>query len=163
MDDVLVFGRSKAEHDERLENVLKRISDAGATLNRDKCSFGQERITFLGHVIDKTGISPDPDKISAILQMKAPSSTTEVCHFMGMVNQLGKFSPQLATISQPLRELLTKKGSMELGPDPREQSKRNLPNHRYLPYTTLRPPTKVSADASSYGLGTVLLQKHHEG
>lgn len=60
MDDVLVFGNTREEHDARLIDVLNRISQAGVTLNTDKCSFGQEKITFLGHVIDKTGISPDP-------------------------------------------------------------------------------------------------------
>ena len=78
MDDVLVFGSTKEEHDARLTDVLKRIANAGVILNRDKCLFGQENINFLGHVIDKTGISPDPDKISAILQMKEPTSITEV-------------------------------------------------------------------------------------
>ena len=48
------------------------------------------------------------DKLSAILQMKAPTNVPELCRFMGMVNQFGKFSPSLATISQPLRELLSK-------------------------------------------------------
>ena len=59
-------------------------------------------------MIDKTGISPNPDKISAILQMKEPTSIMEVHRFMGMMNQHGKFSPRIATISQPLRELLSK-------------------------------------------------------
>ena len=108
MDDVLVFGSTGEKHDARLIDVLNRIAQAGVTLNRDKCLFGQEKITFLGHVIDKTGISPDPGKVCAILQMKEPTSITEVRRFMGMVNQLGKFSSRLATISQPLRTLLSK-------------------------------------------------------
>ena len=99
MDDVLVFGSTREEHDARVIDVLNRIAQAEGTLNRDKCSFGQEKITFLGHVIDKTGISPDPGKVCAILQMKEPTSIMEVRRFMGMVNQLGKLSPRLATIS----------------------------------------------------------------
>ena len=58
MDDVLVFGRTTAEHDKRLMAVLKRIEEAGATLNRDKCSFGQRQIKFLGHVITQEGKRP---------------------------------------------------------------------------------------------------------
>ena len=115
MDDVLMFGSTKEEHDARLTDVLKRIANAGVTLNRDKCLFGQEKINFLDHVIDKTGISPNLDKISAILQMKEPTSITEVRRFMGMVNQLGKFSPRIATISQPLRELLSKQTAWTWG------------------------------------------------
>ena len=108
MDDVLIFGSTKEEHDARLIDILNKISHAGVTLNRDECLFGQEKITFLGHVIDKTGIFPDPDIVSAILKMKPPTSIAELHCFMGMINQLGKFSSRLATISQPLCTLLSK-------------------------------------------------------
>ena len=60
MDDVLIFGCNRAEHDVTLEAVLTRIKAAGITLNRDKYAFGQEKLQFLGHVIDRNGISADP-------------------------------------------------------------------------------------------------------
>lgn len=65
-----------------------------------------KKIKFLGHVIDETGIKADPEKTSAIRQMQAPTNISELRRFLGMVNQLGKFSPNLATLTQPLRELL---------------------------------------------------------
>jgi len=99
MDDVLVFGNTKEEHDARLMKVLKQISKAGVTLNQDKCLFSQERITFLGHVIDQTGRAPDPDKVSAILSIYYYSRSTL---FHGNGEPTGKFSPQLATIFQPI-------------------------------------------------------------
>ena len=61
MDDVLVYGATQEEHDDRLRQVLKRIQDSGMTLNPEKCKFSRSCIKFLGHVIDKAGIRPDPD------------------------------------------------------------------------------------------------------
>ena len=63
IDDILVYGSSKQEHNERLEAVLKRIQSAGITLNQDKCEFGNETIKFLGHLINSNGVSADPQKI----------------------------------------------------------------------------------------------------
>ena len=78
------------------------------TLNEVKCTFSQTSVRFLGHVIDSQGIRPDPDKVNAMVQFTTPTSVGEVCRFLGMVNQLSKFSPNLADHTQPLRELLGK-------------------------------------------------------
>ena len=86
-----------------------RIQEAGLTLNTDKCEFNKSEIHFLGHVINRYGISPDPQKTDAVLSMGQPHSTTELRCFMGMVNQLGKFSAKIAELSQPFRELLGSK------------------------------------------------------
>ena len=73
-DDVLVFGKSQAEHDTRVTAVLNRIQAAGATLNPDKCEFGKTCLKFLGHVIDQSGIRADPDKTAAIMGMQPPTT-----------------------------------------------------------------------------------------
>ena len=70
MDDVLVFGRDQTEHDTRLTAVLKRIESAGATLNPDKCEFSRKTLKFLGHILDENGIRADPEKTTAIREMK---------------------------------------------------------------------------------------------
>ena len=107
MDDVLVYGTNQMEHDARLRAVMKRLETAGVTLNSDKCEFGRDRVKFLGHLIDREGIRADPEKTSAILQMEAPTNVTELRRFLGMVNQLGKFSTRISELPQPLRELLS--------------------------------------------------------
>ena len=108
---------SAAEHDARLMKALKRIEEAGVTLNESKCQFGKTRIQFLGHVIDENGISADPEKVSALVQMKSPENISELRRFMGMANQLGKFSSRLAELSQPLRVLLSTKNEWNWGPE----------------------------------------------
>ena len=64
---------------------------------------------FLGHVIDQRGITADPNKTAAIQQMEIPKSVSELCRFLGMVNHLGKFSPNIAQLSKPLPQLLSAK------------------------------------------------------
>ena len=90
IDDVLVFGATPTERETQLTAVLKRLSSAGVTLNGKKCQFYQNSIRFLGHLIDKDGIHPDPDKVAAISEMEPPTNVTELRRFLGMANQLGK-------------------------------------------------------------------------
>ena len=73
MDDVLVFGKIKAEHDMQLKADFEKIKNACATLNADKCQFSVDKVKFLGHVIENAGIHPDLDKVCATKQLKAPT------------------------------------------------------------------------------------------
>ena len=161
IDDILIFGKDKEQHDERLFAVLERIQKAGVTLNAEKCEFWCDKLKFLGHIISKNGISPNPDKTKAIRKMEAPTNVTELRRFMGIVNQLGKFSPRIAEISSPLRELLSTKNNW-LWDSRQEEAftliKTELTNPTILTLYNPKAEIKISADASSHGLGAVLLQ-----
>ena len=109
--DILVFRMDKEQHNLRLAMVFERLCSAGVTLNPDKCKFLKSRLTFLGHVIDENGIRPDPEKIATTTKMQPPTSITELTRFLGMAYQLGEFSPHLATLTKPVRELLSKRNS----------------------------------------------------
>ncbi|RXN12724.1 Transposon Tf2-6 poly [Labeo rohita] len=85
MDDVLIWGESQAQHDQRLHTVLARNEKAGITLNLEKCELGRQEVKFLGHIIAECGVRPDPDKTRAVLQMKEPDTVSEVRSFLGMV------------------------------------------------------------------------------
>ena len=109
MDDILVYGKSQEEHDKHLTAVLHKVAAAGITLNLEKCEFSCKEIKFLGQLIDKQGIRTDPNKVKAIQQMKEPKNVTELHRFLGMINQLGKFTPNLAENTKPLCDLLSSK------------------------------------------------------
>ena len=58
MHDVLVYGRTVAEHDENLYELFKVIVENGMTLNQDKCFFSENEVEFLGYVVSSEGIRP---------------------------------------------------------------------------------------------------------
>ena len=97
MDDILIFGKTKEEHDMRLHCVMQKLQATGATLNRSKCEFGKEGLTFLGHVLDKNGISADPNKTKAIVNMCTPITRGDY-KFAEMIGQ----KPSIAIISLKL-------------------------------------------------------------
>lgn len=107
-------------------------------------------------------IQADPFKTTAIAKMKAPESVhvPQLRHFMGMVNQLGRFSPNHVELTQPLREILSKKAVWLWGCQQEQAFSRVKEPTVLLLYH--KAETKISTDTSSYGLGAVLLQKSEE-
>ena len=93
---MLVHEKSQEEHDHRLKKVLERVKQVGLTLNCYKCEFSKSCIKFLGQVIDERGVSSDPDKTQAIMQLEQPNNITEVGRYLGMLNQMSKFVPNLS-------------------------------------------------------------------
>ena len=136
------------------------------TLNPVKCKFARNQVPFLGHIIDGDGIHTDPETITAITDMAIPSYISELRRFLGMVNQLSKFSPELVEKSKPLRELLSTKNEWTWGDSQTlafNAIKQLLISAPVLALFDYELPTTVASDASKYGLGAVLKQKQADG
>ena len=108
IDDFCVHGSTQEIHDQRLNAVLNRLQENGITLNPDKCIFSASSIRYLGFIIDFSGVHADPEKVSAITEFPVPKNVSEVRRFLGILNQLAKFIPNLSEKTKHLRSLLSK-------------------------------------------------------
>ena len=86
VDDILVFGKTKSEHDQNLKNAMNRAREKGVPFNPEKCIVGVTEVPFFGHIISSSGLKPDPSKIKAIAQIPFPSSREKLETFLGIVN-----------------------------------------------------------------------------
>ena len=109
MDDILVHGETVEEHDERLNELLKVLRDNEITLNLEKCLFRKSELEFLGHVVSAKGIKPIHQRMEAVTNFPTPKNVTELKSFLGMAQYLPRFSPDLSSLSEPLRDLLSHK------------------------------------------------------
>lgn len=110
-DDILVTGTSPEKHLRNLKEVFNRLRDAGFRLNLSKCVFFQERVNYLGHIIDSEGLRKDESKVEAIVKVPRPTDVAGVQSYIGLVNYYGHFFPQ-ASILAPLHKLLEKNSKM---------------------------------------------------
>lgn len=163
IDDILIWGKDNNEHDARLDAVLKRISENNLKLNKDKCVFRQSKVTYMGHTLSDKGLYPDPEKIRAVTDMKKPENTKELQTFLGFINYLAKFISNLSQKTEPLRTLLVQntewhwEESQEKAFQCLKQAVSEAPVLRYY---DPKMPLTLSVDASSKGIGAVLLQNN---
>lgn len=106
LDDILIFSKTFSEHLHRLKIVFEKLKTAGLKLRLEKCRFAQKSVTYLGYIIQGGGISPDPKKISAMKEMKAPSNVEQVKRFLGLTGYYRRFVENYSRIVEPLHMLL---------------------------------------------------------
>ena len=144
-----------------MHKVLAKIKESGLKLNQSKCLFGVSELTFLGHVMSAEGVKSDPKKIETITGMLVSTTKVELQRFLGMLNYLGKFIPNLSDETAPLRALLKNEREFlmqKLQLDSFEKLKRLISTVPVLQFFDPNLPTRIGTDSSSVGLGAMLEQ-----
>jgi hypothetical protein len=161
IDDILVFSKSKDEHEQHLRLILQTLREHKLYAKFSKCEFWLDSVAFLGHVVSKDGVSLDPQKVEAIQKWPRPTSVTEIRSFLGLAGYYRRFIKDFSKISAPLTKLTQKHVVFqwnELCENSFQQLKDCLTSAPVLALPSSGGGYAVYCDASRIGLGCVLMQ-----
>ncbi|GKB81101.1 putative reverse transcriptase domain-containing protein, partial [Tanacetum coccineum] len=156
IDDILVFSKSKEEHEEHLRTVLQILRQEKLYAKFSKCEFWLSKVAFLGHIVSAEGITMDPAKVEAITKWPRPTSVTEVRSFLGLAGYYRRFVEGFSRLALPLTKLM-RKGEKFVWNEEREKSFEEL-KQRLVSSPILTLPSgsggfQIYSDASKKGLG----------
>ncbi|KAL0536770.1 hypothetical protein IC582_025731 [Cucumis melo] len=162
IDDILIYSKTEAEHEEHLRMVLQTLRDNKLYAKFSKCEFWLKQVSFLGHVVSKDGVSVDPAKIEAVTGWTRPSTVSEVRSFLGLAGYYRRFVENFSRIATPLTQL-TRKGAHFVWSKACEDSFQTL-KQKLVTAPVLTVPDGsgsfvIYSDASKKGLGCVLMQQ----
>lgn len=161
IDDILVTGKTEAEHDANLLRLVSRAKQLNVKFNVQKLQYKVQEVSFLGHIFNDQGVNVDPKRIKAIVNMEHPTSKKELQRFLGMINYLRSFIPNMAELTEPLRQLLKNKVDF-LWTNNHEKTvetlKQMLTKSPILQPFDINKKVVIQTDASKNGVGCVLLQ-----
>ena len=131
-------------------------------MNRKKCKFSINRITYVGHIFSSNGLKPNPERVEVNVEMTEPNNKEELATFMGMITYLGKFVQNLSAVNAPLHEL-TQEGVAWLWEASHQEAfselKQSIANAPALKFYGVEQLVIVSTDASKHGYGAAVLQE----
>ena len=168
VDDILVCSKTFEEHIEHLRLVLERLLKANLKLNLKKCSFLRKFVRYLGFIISREGLAPDPSKTDKVQGYPVPTDVTKLRQFLGLASYYRRFIAGFAKVAKPLHAL-TKKGVHYYWTEECQQSfdqlKKLLCSAPVLAYPQFGPGHQfiLETDASLAGLGAVLSQRDKKG
>lgn len=166
LDDIVVVNRDFESHLKTLDLVFQRLHNAGLNLSASKCMFCKPQLRYLGFLVDRHGLRPDPEKIQSIVNVCPPNDVAALRRFIGMSSWYRRFVPNFANIISPLTQL-TKKNAKWDWTTECDQSFRKL-KECLVSSPILSPPDYdktfvLQTDASAFGIGAVLTQTYDDG
>ena len=164
LDDIIVYSSSFTDHLNHLELVLQQIQQSGLTLKINKCHFCKTHLKYLGHIVSKEGIQPDPDKLKAVREYPVPTKLKAVRTFLGLTSYYRRFIKNYATIAEPLIALTRNSDSRlfqwtQTCQEAFELLRQRLIEAPIIAYPRFDQPFILQLDASDVGLSAILAQK----
>jgi len=166
LDHLTAFSKSDQEHLEHLRQVFLICKKYGISLNPKKSLFGLEEGKLLGHIFSKDGIRIDPERIQAILQMPHPRNIKELQAFLGKINFLRRFIPNLAELIRLLNNMLKKDSKVKWTIEAKqafEEIKIALTKTPVLTSPKFERDFIIFSFAFEHTIAAVLLQKDDQG
>jgi hypothetical protein len=165
LDDILIFSKTPEEHLQHIQEVFEACKANKLSLKTKKCHFFKQELKFLGHIISKEGIRPDPEKVEAVKNWPTPKNQHDVRSFLGLTTYFKRFIRGYAKIACALMELTKDQYKKNFIWDARCQAafdklKELLSEAPLLAIPDFTKPFTLVTDASQVGLGGVLLQEH---
>jgi transposase InsO family protein len=169
LDDILIASVNIEEHKKHLEQVLKQLEDSHLSINLDKCQFGLEKITFLGHLITSEGFRPLPEKVDAINRIPLPNLVRELKSFLATLNFYRRFLPHALSYQNILLTLIpgnkkndrTKISWTEESISAFTTCKTQIASAALLAYPNEKANLILHTDASNNCVGAALHQKYN--
>jgi hypothetical protein len=161
IDDILVYLGSEEEHEDHLSLVFQKLRDHRLYAMRSKCEFWLKQVAFLEYIISKGGIAVDPRKIEDVLSWNVPTSVSDIWSFLGLAGYYRRFIEGFLKISKPMIELIKKDKKFKWTPTCEasfQELKKRLTTAQILVMPDMEKPFSIYCDASSQGLGCVLMQ-----
>lgn len=162
LDDLILLGKDIGHHDTIVRRALSKLRSANLKVKLEKCRMLQQEVEYLGHIVSRDGVKPQPDKVKAIKNSLPPSNARELKSFLGLASYYRKFIPKFGDISKPLHSVASK--DKFIWSDKQQSAwaslKNALSDSIILQYPDFQKAFILNTDASDTAVGGVLAQTY---